>query len=419
VVDTESTVRQMTDQPPPDPLLNQGGELPETFSCDVVSRRIMESMLGMTLEEHEGAARGYAMNFSSKGAVAATNEPVAGPGDGIIQGWPDSYFLVICSLVLFCFCLATRIPLQSSLLSGWDPVQFALAIHHFDINRHQPQPPGYILYVGLAKMLFRLVHDDNLTLTILAALFSALSTVLIFLLAFYMYGRRTALLASALWATCPFVWFHGLVGEIYAAAGFGGLATALSVFFFLRSPSTSTAVLLGGVYALAGGLRPDQIRFDQSVKRRYFAQIRKLLLRGNSAVVLIQLGPPDCLNLRVLQYYFPNVPVYTALGLSDPVAEFRQMLSIQHGNFRNKPRLLEEGKGGERSPTLAVAKDRVLLLHSRSLQVEVNARDGSARELVAEDRDGRLDIYQIYVLSLTPTSSVDITSGGQTISIVE
>jgi hypothetical protein len=38
---------------------------------------------------------------------------------------------------------------------------------------------------------------------------------------------------------------------------------------------------------------------------------------------------------------------------------------------------------------------------------------------VAEDRDGRLDIYQIYVLSLTPTSSVDITSGGQTISIVE
>jgi hypothetical protein len=376
-------------------------------------------MLGMTLEERKAAAQGYAMRLVSKDAVAAINEPLAVPGDGIIQGWPDSYFLVICSLVLFCFWLATRIPLQSSLLSGWDPVQFALAIHHFDINRHQPQPPGYILYVGLAKMLFRLVHDDNLTLTILAALFSALSTVLIFLLAFYMYGRRTALLASTLWATCPLVWFHGLVGEIYAAAGFGGLATALSVFFFLRSPSTSTAVLLGGVYALAGGLRPDQIRFDQSVKRRYFAQIRKLLLRGNSAVVLIQLGPPDCLNLRVLQYYFPNVSVYTVTGLSDPVPGVHQALSVYDHDFPVGPRLLQAGKGSKPAPTLAVTRDRVLLVHSKGLQVEVNARDGSARELVAEDRDGRLDIYQIYVLSLTPTSSVDITSGGQTITIVE
>jgi 4-amino-4-deoxy-L-arabinose transferase-like glycosyltransferase len=518
-------------------------------------------------------------------------------------------------------------------------------MHHFDISQYQPHPPGYILYVGLAKLVFWFVHDDNLSLTALAAFFSTLSTVLIFLLAFYMYGRRTALLASAVWATCPLVWFHGLIGEIYAAAGFAGLATALSVFLFLRSPSRWRAAGVGGVYALAAGLRPDQLlllaplflfpfwrsracrrwalfalcpamlfylawyiptvasvggyskyarlvggqfsdvvkkgsiflgaspvahiwmltrlasglaqgllplliilaipwtlrrpsartswtrrnevlllivwalpfllcyslifigrvaycvaclppvllllsrwvvlrvdgsdqggakrflsllffsiainvgvfllvpripepaatgrsyrlsqflpealnrsilsceydqlRFDQAVKRRYLTQIRKLLSAGNSAVVLIQLGPPDCLNSRIVQYYFPNVPVYVALGLSDPFAEFRRALPNLNGKFLNRARLLEEAKGGERRPTLAVAKDRVLLLHSRRLHVEVGVRDGSAREIVTEGHSDRLDIYKIYLLSLTPTSSVDVTAGSQTISIVE
>jgi hypothetical protein len=585
------------------------------------------------------------MRFASKETVGAIDEPLAGPGDASMQRWSNSYFLVICSLVLFCFCLATRIPLRSSFLSGWDPAEFALAIHHFDISQSQPHPPGYIVFVGLAKLLFWFVHDDNLTLTTLAALFSALSTVLIFLLAFWMYDRPTALLASALWATCPLVWFHGLVGEIYAAAGFGSLATALSVFLFLRSPSRSRAVWVGGVYALAAGLRPDQllllaplflfpfwrsaacrrwalfafcsamlvyltwyiptvasaggysnyarlvggqfsdavkkgsiffgaspivhiwmltllisglalgllplliilailctlhkpsvqagwtgrdeallpivwalpfllfyslifigraaycvaclppillllsrwvvlrvvgtrqhgarrfwsllffsvainvgvfflvprvpeptataksytlsqllpealnlsilsceydqIRFDQSVKRRYFAEIRKLLLRGNSAVVLIQRMPPERLNFRVLEYYLPNVPVYAATGLCDPAPGVHHPLILSVGKSANKSGLWQAGIGGERGPTLAVAKDRVLLLHSKGLHVEVNAKGGSAQEVVTEDRDNRLDSYQIYVLSLTPTSSVDVTSGRQTISIVE
>jgi len=38
---------------------------------------------------------------------------------------------------------------------------------------------------------------------------------------------------------------------------------------------------------------------------------------------------------------------------------------------------------------------------------------------VATGRNDRSDIYQVFVLHLTPTSSVDITSDGQTIYIVE
>jgi hypothetical protein len=155
------------------------------------------------------------------------------------------------------------------------------------------------------------------------------------------------------------------------------------------------------------------------VKRRYFAQIRKLLLEGNSAMVLVQLGPSDCLNFRVLQYYFPNVPVYATLGLRDPIPGFRRVLSTPHGNPASTARASEEGREGEHSPVLAVGRDHVLLLHLRSVYVEVNVRGESERQLVTEDQGDPLDIYRIYVLSLSPRSSVDVTSGRRTISIVE
>jgi hypothetical protein len=585
------------------------------------------------------------MTLVSKNAVAAVNPPPVREYDRSTQRWSNSRFLIVGSVVLFCFCLATRIPLRSRLLAGWDPVQFAQAIHHFDIGHDRPQPPGYIVYVGLAKMLFWLVHDDNLTLTTLSALFSALSTVLIFLLAFLMYDRRTALLASAVWATCPLVWFHGLIGEIYASAGFSSLAVGLSAFVLLISPSALTAACAGIVYGLATGLRPDQLlllaplvlfpfwrsracrrwaplaffcalvvyaawyiptvisaggygsysrlvrtqlstavrreniffgasptahlwmlmrlasglalgllpllvvlailwmlrrsnmkakgirrddalflaawavpfllfyslifigrvsyclaclpplllllsrwavttlggphrdgkkqfrlclflavvanagvfllipripeakvasksfslsrivpdalnrsllscvydqlRFDQSVKERYFEEIRRFLLQGDSAVLFIQLGPPDCLNGRIFEYYFPYVPFYTALGASDPLPGFRRPPRLKQGGSLDEARPLQESEGGERGPTLEVARNRVLMLCSKGLLLDVNAKGGSARVVMTEDQDDRSDIYQVYDLRLTPTSWVEVRAGRQSVSILE
>ena len=671
------------------------------------------------------------MELVSKNPVAAVSAPSVREDPSSVERWSNSRFLVVGSVVLFCFCLATRIPLRSRLLSGWDPVQFAQAIHHFDISHDRPQPPGYIVYVGLAKLLFGLVHDDNLTLTTLSALFSALSTVLIFLLGFSMYGRHTALLASAVWVTCPLVWFHGLIGEIYATAGFSSLAVGLAVFLLLRSPSALMAACAGGVYGLATGLRPDQLlllaplflfpfwrsqacrrwallafssalvvyaawyiptvvsaggyssysrlvrvqlstavrreniffgasptaymwmlirlvsglalgllplllvlailymrrkpgvlsqkfpkrvfgrqagvsepregqhrvaqdvsagsngphpafgtplppgekggrgegcaiptgrdhtlalaprvrffdelltrdtdlksdrirrdeilflavwavpfllfyslifigrvsyclaclppllllvsrwavmtfaaphldgknqfrlclflavaanvgvfflvprvpetkvasksfslsrmipdalnrsvlscvydqlRFDQAVKQRYFEEIRRLLREGDSAVLCIQLGPPDSLNGRIFEYYFPDVPFYAALGASDPIPGFRRPLPGQQAGSPNEARPLQESEGGERGPTLEVAGNRVLMLCSRGLLLDVNAKGGSARRVKTEDREDRSDIYQVYDLRLTPTSSVEVSAGRQSVSIVE
>jgi hypothetical protein len=129
--------------------------------------------------------------------------------------------------------------------------------------------------------------------------------------------------------------------------------------------------------------------------------------------------PRECLNALFLDYYFSSVPVYAVTGLRAAVPGVHYPLKagpIEPGiQYSWRP----AGKGGELNPTLEVAKDRVLLLYLRSLHISVSERNGSARELATEGGDDRSDIYQVFVLHLTPTSSVEITSGGQTISIVE
>ena len=62
---------------------------------------------------------------------------------------------------LFVLSALLRLPFVSGALVNWDAVQFALATRSFDIARHQPHPPGYILYVGWGRLLTWLTGDPN------------------------------------------------------------------------------------------------------------------------------------------------------------------------------------------------------------------------------------------------------------------
>ena len=47
------------------------------------------------------------------------------------------------------------------MLYNWDAVQFALALREFDVAKHQPHPPGYLLYVGLGRLLNASLGDPT------------------------------------------------------------------------------------------------------------------------------------------------------------------------------------------------------------------------------------------------------------------
>ncbi len=152
--------------------------------------------------------------------------------------------------------LLSRWPYRSRMLYNWDAVQFALALREFDVAKHQPHPPGYVLYVALGRLLNIPLADPNLAYVGLAMLFSAATTVTVYWLARALYERATAASAATLLAVSPLFWFYGSVGLTYAGEAFGASLVAAFAYGALRGDARSLywgAVALG----LVGGLRPS------------------------------------------------------------------------------------------------------------------------------------------------------------------
>ena len=152
--------------------------------------------------------------------------------------------------------LLSRWPYRAGMLYNWDAVQFALALREFDVVKHQPHPPGYLLYVGLGRLLNIPLADPNLAYVGLAMLFSAATTVTVYWLARALYERATAASAAALLAVSPLFWFYGSVGLTYAGEAFGASLVAAFAYGALRGDARSLywgAVALG----LTGGIRPS------------------------------------------------------------------------------------------------------------------------------------------------------------------
>jgi Protein of unknown function (DUF2723) len=171
---------------------------------------------------------------------------------------PGLPFDLAVSLLLALVTLASRWPYRARMLYNWDAVQFALALREFDIAKHQPHPPGYVLYVGLGRLVNATLADPTLAYVTLAMIFSAATTVTVYWLARALYDRTTAGAAAALLAMSPLFWFYGSVGLTYAGEAFGATLMALLAYRTLQGHVVhlyAGAVWLG----LAGGLRPSML----------------------------------------------------------------------------------------------------------------------------------------------------------------
>jgi len=124
----------------------------------------------------------------------------------------------------------SRLPYRARMLYNWDAVQFALALREYDVVKHQPHPPGYILYVALGRLVHGWTGDAAAAYVLLAVAFSGAGTFMVYLLARAMYDRATALTAATLLAVSPLFWFYGSVGLTYAGEAL--LASTVAYFSF-------------------------------------------------------------------------------------------------------------------------------------------------------------------------------------------
>jgi len=105
---------------------------------------------------------------------------------------------------------ATRFLALSRFPWDWDEILFCLAVRDYNMQAHQPHPPGFPLYVALAKLLRPFTSTDFAALQIvnvIAAL--AVFPVLFFLARAFRLEFRSAYCAALLFSFLPNVWFYG------------------------------------------------------------------------------------------------------------------------------------------------------------------------------------------------------------------
>src|SRR5581483_7156032 len=111
---------------------------------------------------------------------------------------PRSLTPRLLALALFVLTLALRIPFVSQTLNHWDSVNHALALTSFNVTIDRPQPPGYILYIGMGRLLNFILPDPQTALVTLSILASALAIVFIFFLGNKIANVNIGLIAAIL-----------------------------------------------------------------------------------------------------------------------------------------------------------------------------------------------------------------------------
>ncbi|MGH7267297.1 MAG: hypothetical protein ACREMB_20950 [Candidatus Rokuibacteriota bacterium] len=160
---------------------------------------------------------------------------------------------LVLALLLAGVTTLSRIPHRARLLPTWDAVQFALALRDYDVVKHQPHPPGYILYIALARALEALTGDPAASLVGLAIAASGATVFLTYRLAWQVSGRATAVVAASALAASPLFWFYGVVGLPYTTEAALVTAVACLVWPMGRGrpgflvPSALALALAGGV----------------------------------------------------------------------------------------------------------------------------------------------------------------------------
>lgn len=157
--------------------------------------------------------------------------------------------------LLAAFAALTRWPALSRTLWDWDEALFALALRDYDVVAHHPHPPGFPLWIGIAKLL---PLDAFHALQSIAFVASLLVFPAMFLLARELRVRAfTAMAAGMLLAFFPNVWFFG-------GTAFSDVPSMVLALFacalLLRGCRDDRAFLFGAfVLAVAAGFRPQNL----------------------------------------------------------------------------------------------------------------------------------------------------------------
>lgn len=166
---------------------------------------------------------------------------------------------VICVL-LFTIGILLRAPFVEKMQSHWDGPQYSLAVIKYDLSQETPAPPGYPLYIGMAKLVYKVVNDPHKALLALSVIFSGAGAVIFYIAGRFMFGRAVGVTASLLFLTGSTFYFFGLTAYAYGITPVTTAVFAL-ISYLIIFKNKKIGFLLGLVLSFALGIRPQEAFF--------------------------------------------------------------------------------------------------------------------------------------------------------------
>lgn len=159
------------------------------------------------------------------------------------------------ALVALAF-LALHLPFLPASLEDLDSINFALGVRRFDVAHHQPHPPGYPVYIAVAKAAHMAVPSEAKALALVSLVAGSLSVFALVALFRRItpaaWPRFVPLTAAALVGTAPMYWFSA----VRPLSDTPGLAAAVAVQALAATATTQAGFVAAGFLAgFAAGLR--------------------------------------------------------------------------------------------------------------------------------------------------------------------
>ena len=220
----------------------------------------------------------------------------------------------------------SRLAAVSRSLWDWDEALFCLAIGEYDVTQHHPHPPGFPVYVAMAKVI-SLALPAFRSYQLINGLAACALFPLLFLLARELrFNFTTSYCGALLYAFLPNVWFFG--GTAFSDVS--GIALILAAcLLLLRGREHPDEYVAGGlILGLAVGIRPQALLFAavpsliatwvqwQRSRTRVFAAIL-----GGLLVVAICYGGAALASYSIAGYFD------TAAAVKDYVRKVDSFLS--------------------------------------------------------------------------------------------
>lgn len=155
-------------------------------------------------------------------------------------------------------CAVSRLLAMARSMWDWDEALFSLGMRSYDVTLHHPHPPGFPVYIAMAKLVRLVAPSDFRALQTVNLIAGALAFPAIFLLANELRLRfETSLIAGLLFAFFPNVWFFG--GTAFSDVP-SIVLVVFAVVFLLRGRDSTRDYLIGTfLLALAIGMRPQNL----------------------------------------------------------------------------------------------------------------------------------------------------------------